>query len=264
MTDEFFIIKSQETLFNGIEQRWMEILHQQLKEVVYHGISFTRIAFISIYGSQNYHLAGPRSDIDSECFIFPAMDDLCFAKTPTSFKISTEYGDIYVKDIRLMFDELRKCSPNILELLASNYIWINKEYQYYILSILKNVDTFAKLNTYKLLKGLEGLVKRYCTPSTVSPKFIVNAARIKQMIQRIINEENFSSTLIPENAVVLFNNKYRNSEPDDLLKLTTIKIECNEILSNYFNTHNSIFQPKIKELIDESQRALLMHYIHSI
>ncbi len=215
MTDEFFIIKSQETLSNGIEQRWMEILHQQLKEVVYHGISFTRIAFISIYGSQNYHLAGPHSDIDSECFIFPSMDDLCFAKTPTSFKLHTEYGDVYVKDIRLMFDELRKVSPNILELLASDYMWINKEYSYYINSILMNVDMFAKLSTYKLLKGLEGLMKRYGNSTDLSPKYLVNAMRIQQMIERIIQGENFSSTLVPENVTGLFNMKYLNPIPDD-------------------------------------------------
>ena len=163
-----------------------------------------------------------------------------------------------------MFDELRKCSPNILELLASNYMWINKEYQYYINSITMSIDIFAKLSTYKLLKGLEGLSKRYCNPLTVSPKTIVNAIRIKQMIQRIINGENFSTALVPENSTGLFNMKYRDSEPDDDLKLTTIAIETQNLLINYFNSHEFIFQPQIKESINEFQKILLMKYIHSV
>lgn len=264
MDRDFFVIKPRTKPFNEIEEKWIGILYDQLIEVMHHNIPFTRIAFISIYGSQNYHLAGPYSDIDSECFIFPSMDDLCFAKTPTSFKLHTEYGDIYVKDIRLMFDELRKVSPNILELLASDYMWINKEYSYYISSILMNIDIFAKLSTYKLLKGLEGLSKRYCNPLTISPKSIVNAIRIKQMIQRIINGEDFSTTLVPENATGLFNIKYKDSEPDDNLKLTIIAVETQELLINYFNNHEFTFHPQIKESINEFQKMLLMKYIHNI
>ena len=80
MVKDFFITKSLATPFNEIEEKWMNILYEQLREVMRHNIPFTRIIFISIYGSQNYNLAGPYSDVDSECFIFPSMDDLCFAK----------------------------------------------------------------------------------------------------------------------------------------------------------------------------------------
>ena len=172
MTQDAFIMRSRLEPFNELEQHWMDVLRNQIVEVIQHNIPFTRIVFISLYGSQNYHLAGSFSDIDSECFIFPSIHDFCFLDKPTSFKLHTEHGDIYVKDIRLMFDELRKSSPNILELLASNYMWINKDYQYYFLPILKNVDNFAQLSTYKLLKGLEGLFKRYSNPLDLSSKYL--------------------------------------------------------------------------------------------
>ena len=261
MDRDFFMVRPRANPFNEIEEKWMGILYDQLIEVMHHSIPFTRIAFISIYGSQNYHLAGPYSDIDSECFIFPSMDDLCFAKTPTSFKLHTEYGDVYVKDIRLMFDELRKVSPNILEILASDYMWMNKEYSYYINSILMNVDMFAKLSTYKLFKGLEGLLHRYGNPLELSPKYLVNAMRIQQMIQRIYEGEEFSSTLIPNNVVGLFNMKYRDPMPEDNDILETTILNARTILDNYFNNHEFVFQPQIKEVINDYQRVLLLTYI---
>ena len=264
MVKDFFVERARAKPFDEIEENWMKILYDQLREVMHHNVPFTRIAFISLYGSQNYHLAGPYSDIDSECFVFPSMDDLCFAKTPTSFKLHTEYGDVYVKDIRLMFDELRKVSPNILELLASDYMWINKEYSYYINSILMNVDMFAKLSTYKLLKGLEGLMRRYGNPIDLSPKYLVNAMRIQQMIERIAQGEDFSSTLVPENVTGLFNMKYRNPLPEDGDILETVVLKARADLDYYFEKHDFVFQPHIKEIINDYQKGLLMKYIHTV
>ena len=264
MTQDAFIMRSRLEPFNELEQHWMDVLRNQIVEVIQHNIPFTRIVFISLYGSQNYHLAGSFSDIDSECFIFPSIHDFCFLDKPTSFKLHTEHGDIYVKDIRLMFDELRKSSPNILELLASNYMWINKDYQYYFLPILKNVDNFAQLSTYKLLKGLEGLFKRYSNPLDLSSKYLVNAMRIQQMISRIIAGEDFSSTLIPYNATELFNIKYCELEDNANLMLEHIALVTYDILNEYFNSHEFVFQSNTKAMIDEYQQDLMLKYIHSI
>lgn len=261
---ENFIVRPRAEEFSLIEQKWLLTLSDQLTEVMRHNIAFTRIAFISLYGSQNYNLAGPQSDIDSECFIFPSMEDLCFGKTPTSFKIHTDNGDIYVKDIRLMFDELRKCSPNILELLASDYMWVNTEYQYYLLALFVNVNKFAKLSTYKLLKGLEGLFRRYSNPTAICSKYIVNAIRLNQMIERIIAGEDYKNTLIPANATGLFNLKYKELHPDDGQRLYTLTEETLDMLKEYYDSHELTFQPRIKEMINDYQKDLLIKYIHSI
>lgn len=261
---DFFIIRPSEKPFNQIEQKWICVLEKQLKEVMKHNIPFMRIAFISIYGSQNYNLAGPYSDVDTECFVFPAVKDLLFITKPISFKIHTDNGDIYVKDIRQMFDELRKCSPNVLELLASKYMLINEEYECYILAMLMNVDRFAKLSTYKLLKGLEGLLHRYTKEIDMCPKYLVNALRIEQMIEHTLQGQEFSSCLIPDNATGLFNLKYGEPDQDQYNFLNKETYRIMELLEHYYCTHELTFNPNIKEAINDFQEEIMLKYLHKV
>ena len=99
-----------------------------------------RIICLSLYGSQNYKLNSETSDIDTECFIFPTVEDFIFNKNMFSTCVNTEYGTCHIKDVRAAFNELRKSSPNMLELFASPYMIINKEYAHIWNTICFNVD----------------------------------------------------------------------------------------------------------------------------
>lgn len=255
---ENFVLK--EDAYSFVEQKWMTILYKQLEEVKTH-IPFTRIAMIGIFGSQNYQLAGPFSDIDSTCLIFPSVDDLCFITKPTSFKLHSEYGDIYVKDIRSAFDELRKCSPNVLELLSSKYIYYRNIYKIYF--DIMDIDYFAQLSTYKLLKGLEGLLHRYATMGFES-KAYVNTIRIHQMIEKTINGVPYTQCLVPDNVEELFKMKFDEWKPEYKDKQDKLIEETLIMLSKYYETHEFTFNPQIKEDINELQRSLLLKRMESM
>lgn len=268
MIKNFFTIRKTDHEFNDLDIKWLDILYSRLNELIEsHDIESNRIVFISLYGSQNYNLATVASDVDCECFIFPSLKDLCFIKQPTSFKVSNKDGDMYVKDIRLMFDELRKCSPNILELLASNYILINKNYKEQIDIFLSNVNTYAQLSTYKLLKGLEGLLHRYIDnlhKGTLTSKDITNILRIRQMIIKIINEEKYTDVLIPDNYQELLKIKNNNDITYDTEVLRNEAIDTYQRLIHYYEAHELVFQPHIKQLINDFQCLVLQKYIKNI
>ena len=249
-----------------INMQWVHALYSQIDTVAERlEIPYERIVFISLYGSQNYNLATVNSDVDSECFIFPSCDDIIFARQLPSMKIHNEYGDIYVKDIRLMFEELRKCSPNMLEVLASKYILINKKYSDQINGCLLCVNDFAKLSTYKLLKGLEGLFHRYAekfTKAETTPKDIVNILRVSKMIEKIINEENFCETLIPDNYEELLKIKNGEIEYNDEEILKNHIIKTYQKLLDYYEKHELSFQPQIKQSINDFQKKILRMYLY--
>ena len=62
---------------------------------------------ITLYGSQNYGLDTPDSDLDYKAIVIPSIDDVVLNRNPASTSYEFEGGLIDVKDIRLMFDNYK-------------------------------------------------------------------------------------------------------------------------------------------------------------
>jgi predicted nucleotidyltransferase len=154
-----------------------------------------RILFLSLYGSQNYQLDGPDSDLDCECIVFPTHEDIVFGSQMVAQQYHTKYGFCMIKDVRAAFNELVKCSPNMLEVFGTPYLIYNIDYQYLINQItMERINTFSNNNIPKLIKALNGLFEKYWAED--GRKNLANAIRINQMINRIIDdEENFFDCL---------------------------------------------------------------------
>ena len=228
------------------------------------GFNEHQILYLGLYGSQNYRMDTPNSDIDCECFIFPSYDDFVFAHSLYSKCIETKYGTCHIKDIRAAFNELYKSSPNILEILGSPYAIINKDYEYIMNQICDNfIRYFATLSEAKLVKGLEGLLNRYSKTIDVSPKSFANAYRVSDMIKGITEEGvNYFDLIIPIHYKFLTNYKLKTEvEPRDLELFNRIQIERNKFLKQFYN--NNSFEPNesIKGSIMFWQNELITRYV---
>lgn len=260
---EYFIepFYNEEKDFEIIDKLW-EILTEIIDEV-----SYKQIAYLGLYGSQNYKLNNENSDIDCECFIFPDKEQIIFNKPITSKTINTKYGTCVIKDIRAAFNELRKSSPNVLECFATNYSLVNKEYQKQITDICNNINLYAMLSEYKLLKGFEGLLHRYAKDCVAksSCKLYANFLRISECIKHIIEDDMwyFSSLLVPSeydyiqwvkhnsNFKVVFNKDYFNE----------VYFEIETKLKKYFNIHEMTCIATIQDEINTKQKELITKYI---
>lgn len=80
------------------------------------------VAYIGIYGSQNYNLDDIKSDIDVKAIIIPSLHDIIFRKV-TSTTIECEEGNIDVKDIVTYYDVVKKGNFSYIEAIHSLY-WI--------------------------------------------------------------------------------------------------------------------------------------------
>lgn len=80
-------------------------------------------------GSQNYNLDYEGSDIDTKAIMLPSFSDFVLNAKPLSTTHIMENNEhVDFKDIRLMFDCIKKQNVNFVEILFTPYSIINPEY----------------------------------------------------------------------------------------------------------------------------------------
>ena len=72
------------------------------------------VAYIGLYGSQNYGLSDELSDIDLRAIVIPTLEQI-INRTKISKKYVTEYGDIDVKDLLTYYEVVRKDNFSFIE-----------------------------------------------------------------------------------------------------------------------------------------------------
>ena len=82
-----------------------------------------------LQGSQNYNLDYEGSDIDTKAIMLPSFSDFVLNAKPLSTTHIMENNEhVDFKDIRLMFDCIKKQNVNFVEILFTPYSIINPEY----------------------------------------------------------------------------------------------------------------------------------------
>lgn len=87
--------------------------------------------FSALYGSQNYGLASPESDVDVKVGFLPSTRDVLLAgkrQAMTLTKDGSTDNTVLVKDLRDVFAELYKQNLNFLEVLATPYFHASHEF----------------------------------------------------------------------------------------------------------------------------------------
>ena len=90
-----------------------------------------RVLGVFLYGSQNYGIATENSDVDTKAILVPTIRDLCLKNKPVSREMHLENGEhCEVKDIREIKNMFLKQNINFLEILYTDYCWINPKYMW--------------------------------------------------------------------------------------------------------------------------------------
>ena len=118
-----------------------------------------RPIYISLQGSQNYHLDTENSDVDTKVITLPSLDQIIKNKKPTSFTHVRENNEhIDMKDVRLMFECFKKQNINFIEILFSDYyIIMNENYKPLIEELRSHAEEIAVLNPYRAIKCMKGM-----------------------------------------------------------------------------------------------------------
>ena len=106
-----------------------EALHEHLAEVlkIY---PEDQVLGIFLYGSQNYKMDLENSDVDTKAIIIPTFKELCLSDKPVSRELHFENGEhCEIKDIREIVKMFKKQNINFLEILFTEYCWLNPMYK---------------------------------------------------------------------------------------------------------------------------------------
>lgn len=127
---------------------------------------------IFLYGSQNYNLDTPESDIDTKVIIIPSFEDLVLNK-PVSKTITLPWGECDIKDVREMIKSYKKQNVNYLETLFTDYYYINPKYKKPFNKLIQKREEIAHYNEHKAFDCFNGLMmqsKKRLTKSTETTK----------------------------------------------------------------------------------------------
>ena len=169
---------------------------EEHKERVFRDYAEDRVLGVFVYGSQNYGISTPTSDVDTKAILVPSLEDMCIRDT-VSRELHLDNGEhCEVKDIREYAKMIRKQNINFVEILFTDYCWINPKYnaiweEYFV----NNAELFSKMDVKRggismLCQAINSLKKVY-----VSGKAYANALRIYHSFKRLETGENYKDAI---------------------------------------------------------------------
>ncbi|MFJ3388878.1 hypothetical protein [Lysinibacillus sp. NPDC086135] len=187
------------------------------------------VAYISIYGSQNYNLdindENYQSDIDMKAIIVPTLNDLIYNSKPISTVIETEWGQCDLKDIRSYFQTLIKANPAYIETLFTDYYIVDDRFKKEFNEIFSLKDELVEKLSAQMIRAMYGMMcekqKALCHPyPTIAHKIekygydgkqLSHAIRLYVMMQDYyLHNRSMKDSLIPSNSIELILSSKKN------------------------------------------------------
>ena len=168
------------------------------------------IVGIFLYGSQNYNLDYEDSDIDLKAIVIPSINDIVFNNKPISTTIDIPDGLCDIKDIRLMVQSWRKQNVNFMELLFTEYSYVNPLFYEFFRPLLAARETIVRYNEKRAVDCLRGFVyEKYYrlfkdTPSQhdevikygYAAKQLVHMERLASLLEHYMKREPYMECLM--------------------------------------------------------------------
>lgn len=164
-----------------------------------------------LQGSQNYDLDYEGSDIDTKVIVLPSFTDFVLNRKPVSTTHIMENNEhLDFKDIRLMFDCIKKQNVNFVEILFTRYMILNPKYEDLFQSVLDAREDIARYNNYAGVNCLVGMAlekqkaMEHPYPATMDkierfgydPKQLHHALRMREFMTRYLAGVSYEDCLI--------------------------------------------------------------------
>ena len=134
-----------------------EALQEHKQAVLAAGYAEEQILGIFVYGSQNYGTATENSDVNTKAVIIPTMRQLAFHSVKTKELRLENDEHCEVMDIMHLINNFRKQNINFIEVLYTDYCWINPMYKMlWKVFFLQQREHIAHYDPTKCLKSICG------------------------------------------------------------------------------------------------------------
>lgn len=140
-------------------EKWQARVREHYNECIKQMMGNENKVFgVFLYGSQNYGLGTPNSDVDTKAVIVPDLADIATNTPPFSKEYHFDNGEHMVMvDFRLWMQQLRKHNPNTIETLFTEYFVINPIYQKIWESLQDIRQDIVYLNKERFCHAIKGM-----------------------------------------------------------------------------------------------------------
>ena len=190
--------------------KWETALELHKQNLLRKGYKEENILGIFAYGSQNYNLATENSDWDTKAIIIPSFRDLVLEKPVSEqIEIYNIYNGIYccdkdstgehceVKDIREMVNMFKKQNINFIEILFTEYKWVNPIYaDLWKKYFENNRERIAYYDMGKALESICGQSLHTIKQNPADGKKIANAYRLYLFLRKYLQEKPYQECII--------------------------------------------------------------------
>ena len=171
---------------------------EEHKDRVLQNYAEDEILGVFCYVSQNYKISTPNSDVDTLAILLPSLEDLCLKDAVTSTIILPNGEECVVKDIREYARMVKKQNINFLEILFTDYCWINPRYNFlWKKYFVNNAELFAKIDVKR--GGISMICQAINSLMVLSGnnfgKRYANALRIYHSFKRLEAGENYKDAI---------------------------------------------------------------------
>lgn len=139
---------------------------------------------VFLYGSQNYGISIPSSDVDTKAILIPNISKICTQEKWESKELLVGEEHCEVKDLREMRNMWFKQNMNFLEILFTKYCIVNDRYREDWKNIKQYSEEISKVDLSKMYKSVMGQITGTLR-SGISTKKVANALRLLRAIDII-------------------------------------------------------------------------------
>ena len=177
----------------------------------------TNIVGCWLQGSQNYGLEYEKSDVDSKLIVTPSLKDICLNSKPVSTThVMPNDEHVDWKDVRLYIETFRKQNLNFMEILFTDYYFVNPLYVEQWDRLIARREDIARMNEYRAVKTMKGILlekwhameHRYPSKVDIIDKYgydgkqVSHLLRVNDYLKRYIAGESYKDCLHPSPDLV--------------------------------------------------------------
>lgn len=143
---------------NYHSDEWINARVEEHLEDARKHFAFDKIVGLFYQGSGNYGLDYEDSDVDTKLVVLPNLRDIVLNKKAVSTTFIRENDEhIDFKDLRLMLNCFRKQNMNFLEILFTDYCWLNPVYKEEWNKLVAAREAIARMDIKTNVKAMRGV-----------------------------------------------------------------------------------------------------------
>lgn len=237
-------------IYQAIEEHKHMILAAGFKE--------ENLLGVFLYGSQNYRTETENSDVDTKAIIIPTFEELVFKRPISRELVLPNNEHCEVKDIREMVSNFRKQNINFIEILYTDYCWINPKYMEvwdkYFLSMREKISHYDR---QKCVNSISHQALHTIRQNRNDGKKISNGLRLQEFLSLYTCGFEYMDCLIPMGKIRKTIMELKNGE------ITYSDKEIDDMIDFFENILKKDFQSseKLRQEVDKNFNEAIIKLI---